>query len=330
MSHPPLKTANLAARVAGIATNTLATGLILILGAVGGQHALRWWSSASALATPDPLPQAIGPAAVERKQATTGAGHDPLRHLLAFGDDPLLASRSELHGDVGDALARLREDCRWLAQRVDRVRRVPGPAERQLLAQVRHAAPIESTPRWRMYQIETPLPLVVTVLDQPSVESAGDAFAPAGDASEVAEISVLESRVVSWGLAFPAVSDDHARSDRWTLFALAADSPRLDATAARRGPPVPPASRRTLSLQAESGAALVGFRGNGPVLDWKMYYDRELSGPRWTPTSVWRREGPTWQRSFTSPRDGRLDVQLSEEADGSLGGLLMSAPPADN
>ncbi|HJN08444.1 MAG: hypothetical protein QGG09_17265 [Pirellulaceae bacterium] len=314
-SQPSKKT--LARRVAGFATNVLASGLILILGAVGGQHALRWWSAGRSTAVSDPLAQVVGPEAVQRKRSPVGAATEPLRHMLAFGDYPLLATRSELRGDTPDVLARLRADCRTMAERISHVDRKPGPAEQQMLTQIRLQEPVESSSRWRMYQIDTPLPMVVTVLDQPTRDLTG----------QDRIVAAMESRVVSWGLAFPAVSDEDLPSDRWTVFTLTAEDPQLGPVAQFRTLPIPPQSRRTMSLQAESGAVMVGFRGTGSIRAWQLFYNRQLAVPTWTPTSDWRHDGPTWQRSFTSLRGGRLDVQLIEETDGSLNGLLMSAPP---
>ena len=316
-----------AVRVAGLATNVLATGLILILGAVGARHALHWWSAARMMGTADPVAEVIGPDAVPRRPVNDrGAkilapiehsADEPLRHLLAFGDGALAATRTELHGDTQAALARLRADCRSIAKQTTRVQRTSGPAERQMLSNMHRREPVEATSRWRMYQIDSPVPMVVTVLDQPVRDAS----------NESPQVAGLESRVVSWGLAFPAVSDQDAPLDRWTLFTLTADPPRLGLLAAHSTLPIPPQSRRTMSLQADSGAAIVGVRGTGSIHTWRKFYDDLLVEPAWTPTSGWRHEGHTWQRSFTNSRGGRLDVQLLEAADGLLTGLLMSAPP---
>jgi hypothetical protein len=307
----------LATRIARIATNILASGLILILGAVGGQHALHWWSIARSTAVTDPLAHVLGPDAVQRRQMPDGHRDNPQRHMLAFGDHPMLAMRSEMRGDSQDVLARLRDECRAIVSGTKRVDREPGPAEQQMLTGVRDQEPVESSSDWRMYQIESPLPMVVTVLDQPA---RGTAVLDQND-------SAVESRVVSWGLAFPAISNEDLSSDRWTLFTLTAENRRLGPNTQLRALPIPPQSRRTMSLQAESGAVMVGFRGRGSVLGWQLFYNQKLAGPTWKPTSNWRHDGPTWQRSFISPRRGRLDVQLIEQEDGSLNGLLMSAPP---
>ncbi len=324
MVHQPQETRRAASRIAGLATNVLASGLILILGVAGGQQALRWWSAVRPTSATDSWSQAmgspvIGPASAERPRPTAGRTPSARRHHLTFGDDALLATRTELHGSVPQVLTQLRDDCRSIAQRIERVRRSPGPAERHLLARIRHQKPVESTKRWRMYQIETPVPMVVTVLDQPAPLAADEV--PRRD------IAPPESRVVSWGLALPAVADVAAASDRWTLFTLTAETPRPGSFALQRVLPVPPQCQRTMSLQSEAGALMVGFRGTGRLLAWRTYYDAQLAGPEWTPTSGWRHDGPIWQRSFVSQRDGRLDVQLIDEADGLLSGLLMSAPP---
>jgi hypothetical protein len=228
-------------------------------------------------------------------------------------------------------LARLRDDCRSIAEQIERVEREPGPAEQQLLARIRLQEPIASSPRWRMYQVVAPVPMVVTVLDQatrePQATRETQSTRVAAGHDRVRNVAATESRVVSWGLAFPAVSNEDTSSDRWTLFTLTAETPRLGSIAKHRALPLPPQSRRTMSLQAESGAVMVGFRGTGSIQAWRMHYDHQLAEPAWTPTSSWRHDGPIWQRSFASPLDGRLDVQLIEEADGMLNGLLMSAPP---
>jgi len=313
----------LASRIAGFATNVLATGLILILGAVGGQHALRWWSAARSLSAArtvsnaDPLLQTLGPEAVERTGSPTGSDGEPQRHVLTFGDYPLLATRTELRGGTQEVLARLRDDCRIMAERTKRVERIPGPAEQRMLERIRGQEPIESTAHWRMYQIESPLPLVVTVFDQPAL--------PRSDST--ANVVAMESRVVSWGLAFPVALDGKSSQDRWTLFTLTGENPQVGSSSQFRTLPIPPHSQRTMSLQAESGATMIGFSGIGSVREWQTFYDAEFAEPGWSPASGWRHDGPSWQRSFTSPREGRLDVQLIEATDGSLNGLLMAAPP---
>ena len=306
-----------AARMAGLATNILAIGLILILGVISARQALRWWSAAATINVWDPQPEVVGPAVVARKPSAAGqAPSRSLQHLLAFGDESLLAARTELRGDLADVLARLRADCRAITEKTERVQRVVGPAEQRMLARIGLQRPVESTSRWRMYQLEGPVPLVVTVLDQPVT----------ADTADRPEVGDLTSRVVSWGLAFPAVSDEDLPQDRWTLFTLTADNPTVGALTGQPVLPQPPQSRRTLSLQAETGATMLGFRGAGSVSVWQTFYNRKLAAPAWTPATGWRQDGPVWQRSFTGPH-GRLDVQLIEEADGSLNGLLMSAPP---
>ena len=190
------KSTSLGRRIAGWASNLLASGVILIAALVFGRQVTQWWRS-------EP-PAANSPDTVAARNLNLD---DMAMSWIEFGDSPLAMRRMVHHGVGESALAELRRICRESISDARPPNRLPGKAEKQLLERIAAQQPVESEPgRWAIYQLEYPVPIVAAVLDEPSAS---------------AKVEEQQRRVISWGLAFPSAVEKQAKAHQWTLFVWA-------------------------------------------------------------------------------------------------------------
>jgi hypothetical protein len=267
---------SLARRVSGWTSNLLATGIVLAAAVGVGRQLTHWWriepdrSSTLHVEPPD-----------SESQATFGGGYS-LRRI-------------EWKGDLESALARLRKECRAIAENGPALSRPVSESEQRFLSRTRARPPLEEqADRWQIHQFEGKLPLLVAV--------------------RLAKSGRDESRVVAWGLAMP--TDEEA----CTLLVYEAGG-----TAEDHGPagevPLPTSLRRTLTLRSQ-GQTSIGLAGDVSPRRASSNLDEHLSSRGWTSTG-WRQTGGAWHNRYRAAA-GSLDVQLSDNGRGGVAGLLTS------
>jgi hypothetical protein len=211
-------------------------------------------------------------------------------------------------GEKPVVLAALRAQCRRDAEQGLAGVRLPGPAEQTLLNEAGGMAPVEEEPgKWKMYQLDGPVPLVVVAAWRE----------PAGPNAEPGR----PSQVACWGLAFPAA----AGAERWTLFTcvpgegapgLEPDGPDL---------PLPASARVRLSLRSAAGEGLVLLEGSGEAAEWLGFFDAHLPEQGWLAGEGWRSAAGVRRRRFEHPEARRvLDVVV--ECGGELRAMLTVVP----
>ncbi|MBN2473595.1 MAG: hypothetical protein JXB62_03225 [Pirellulales bacterium] len=300
--------ARLARRITTVTTNCLLSAIVLVAGLGFGRQVLTWWQVEAA----DEV-GAAGPI-----QPADGLG-DPLRqHILQFGDQAWSLTRQSVAGDKQTAAAVLRRNCRQVVQRVDSPSEQPAEAEILLLAHMARREPCEQEPdRWRLYELDSVIPVVVGTRS-----IAGEA-----SASTIQGQSEDDQRVVAWGMTTPA-------SDAmWTVYTFqpaisAAEQPSLLASL-----PVPDEARRTVSLQVAGGGAFIGFEGPQDAKTLTRFYDQWFRTHNWEGVGPWRRQGSAWQARYCGSGQDRatvVDVHVSTHRrghdDGEYCGLLMITP----
>jgi hypothetical protein len=294
----------LARRISSWTTNCVLSALILVAGLAFGRQVLDWWAT-DQTGTPEPPPQLA---------MTDGLG-DPTRgHRLQFADAPWAMGRETVVGALEDVAKTLQASCRELTVASDPPNDAPGPSEARFLASLVGESPVAEEPgQWQVYQVEAGFPMVAGV----RTASGGSAQ---GDGEQVAQKT---RRVVTWGLAVPAA--DQA----WTLYTFYPANTATGPTADFAEVPLPPDSRKTVSIRAVGGGTMVAFGGPPEPTAWKAFFDRWFQERRWTTVGSWKRSGSTWHLRYARTADRRtemIDVQFGPDGRGRLAGLLMIAP----
>lgn len=277
------------------AGNLLVSGLIVVIGLTFGRQLVQWMTDD---ADPPPAP----PVAL----------NNDFTHDLQFGELPFAFRDTQFVGDQDAAFAKLRESCGEAVRREVLPSHEPRAAEMRLLDSLQRKEPVDRQPgQWAIYQLEGPILMVVATR-----EIAGSA-----DGEHVAAVN---SRVVSWGLGVPDADSN------WLLFTYAVGAGPGDSPAGFPALPVPPGSRRTMSLNSVSGGTLVGFVGAGPASDWRRFYDQWFAERRWAAEIPWRQESAVWQARFVKPGSGRVDVQLVDDGATMTGMLTATRSDIDD
>ena len=293
----PASFQSVAKRCGNFATNVFVTGVIFIVGLAFGREVISWWRSDSS-SNKKPLP-------------TAGIGdHMPVANgelqLLEFGDFPFVLNRQEFVGDVTGVLLQLRTTCRAAVDSSQPLAREFGPAEQRMLDAAQGLIPVEQQAnRWSIYQIDTPLPMVVGVRS----------FDP--------QVAVPDQRVVSWGLAVPDATPAGKPQSEWTLFTYLSDTTAAT-THANLIWPAPPGGQRTLSLRTDRGGSIVGYVGVGTVDRWTMFYDSLFAESPSQPVADWQGDFGYWRRRFSGSSTGTIDVVIRDDGRDKLRSLIIT------
>ncbi len=291
----------LAKRISSWTTRGLLSALILVAGLAFGRQVIHWWRADEAGAMAPPPQVAM----------TEGLG-DPMRaHRLEFGDLPWAVVRQTVVGSRDEAAAALRASCRELTVSGDLPEDVAGPSEQQFLASLAERAPVVEAPgRWQIHELEGGFPMVVgtRIGADPTRPVEGDQVADTGH------------RVVTWGLAIPTPEQS------WSLYTFHPTSSGSGAPADLPEIPLPPDSRKTLSMRVLGGGLMAAFTGPLDEGAWKRHFDRWSRDHHWTPSGSWTRSGAAWHRRYTrSAASGgqTVEVQFGPDGRGRSSGLLM-------
>ena len=287
-----------AKRLAGWTSNLLVSAVVLVVGLAFGRQLTSWWAF-DAQSRPESVLRGrlVGPGPL---------GDDGRLHQLEFGDVPIRLGRRTIAGDTDAVLAALRTECRRAVEQGSPTRREPGPEERKMLEGTAGMVPVEQVPgKWRMYQLDRPLPLV--------------AVTDAGDRTGTAEGEPTAGRVLCWGFAFPAGEG----GAEWTLFTgLPADG--LAASAAGPlGLPMPPGAQRQMLVQGEDGGGVLLFSGPGEAAHWQSSLDAWFRQHGWVADDGWRTVGGAQHRRYADS-DGRCAAEVLMEVQGELRVMLTA------
>lgn len=309
--------ARLAKQISGRTTDLLAIALVLTAGLGFGRQVLEWWHAE---------PESPAPAAGQVLPAIA-PGDDGAPIALEFGDAPFSMSRQTFTGDRDQAIRLLATSCRTATESANATGSVDAErtaAEQPLLDAIAGLRPFEEVQgQWRLYQVESPLLLIIGVRDVAQEKPAGE---PARGNSDEKKSPAESSRVICWGTALQ-------RSEQaWTLYTFqAAPSTVAQGPAPSDGlPPVPlpPGGRRLLALRDQSGGMLVGFAGSGPPAAWTRYYDDWFRTHGWRSAAGWQISGTNWAAGFSPavPAGGRVDIHFSGAGKEDLTGLISVVP----
>ena len=268
---------------------------ILVAGLAFGRQVLQWWAADAPVGAK--APRAIA--------ATEGLGDPARRHLLEFGDQTWSLSRQGATGPRERIVPMLRARCREAIGAASLPDEPPSPVELELLNSLANQTPAEGEPGgWQLYERSEPLPMVV------GIRPAGSAIAPSAP------------RVVIWGLAIPA------GRQQWTLWTFHPSSPSPGFPAALPEVPLPPGSRRLLSVRVPGGGGVVSFHGAGDAQSWKTFYEEWSKRSGWRAVGSWRQNGSMWHlrwvRAGNEPA-ATLDLHFGPDDRGQWTGLLMFA-----
>jgi len=296
----------LARRWRNLATNLLATGVILIGGLTFGRQVIHWWS-ADEPKTVDITKQIIGDADPTR---------NPLNHVLQFGNSQTEMLCESTVGPVEEVLEILRRKTRQVVTKAKPKSDLPGPAVSRWLSRVSEKDLVDSKDgQWQIYQQAHPVPIVVGVRFLQEKHASSSDHKVAG----------LDRRVVCWSLAFPRGSVGDSDAIKWSLFTFV-DGHGTPASE-RFSIPLPSEFTRTVSVGNERESSLVGFRGDQDAEVAIRHFDELAAERKWTERNDWQHTKRNWRCCYTTPDKQTIHVTLSEGDDAILNGLIMIVRP---
>ncbi len=288
-----------AKRIGNFATNLLVTGVILIVGIALAREVSSWWRGDSSSSEVPPIAAVVG---------AHGPAANDASQLLEFGDFPFVLNRQEFVGDVTQVLAQLRTAGRKAIDSAQPLKHEFGPAELRMLDAAKRLAPVEEQANhWWIYQIDTPLPMVV------------------GVRSFDRQVATPERRVVSWGLAVPDATPAGERQSEWTLFTYSSDS-TAETMPERSIRPAPPGGQRTLSLRTDRGGTIVGYAGSGTVESWTRFYNDLFAESPSQLDDDWQVDFGSWRRRFARAGTETVDVVIRLDGGDTLHSLVITSP----
>lgn len=322
---PPAGYARLAQRIAGWTTKGLLTAVILAAAVGFGRQVLVWWGE-------DDRRQA-GPGFAQPFELDDGLGYEAQEHVLQFGDHPWAVRRRVMAGTreevIGALLAASREAVAAAPGAVGAI----GPSEAHFLESIAGRTPVAEEPgKWQLFQLDEGFPMVAGVRLQGSGRG-GDAEVPGGPqptpppdaAPPGAQVAEGGRRVVTWGLAVPAASQG------WTLYTFQPAERTGGTTTELPDVPLPPESKRILSMRVAGGGRMTAFQGPPQPETWMLFYDQWLRKRGWSASLGWSETAGARAARFTKsgdPAAGAIDVRFGPDGRGGLSGLLMVTPAA--
>jgi hypothetical protein len=297
----------LAAQISSWTTRCLLSAIVLLVGLLFGLQVLRWWRE-------DPSQQTVLlPEATRNDSRLT----DPaVTHFFGFGDSTWSLARRSLSGSRLEATRELKALCVELTPTAGLPPGEIGPEERRLLDRIARMPPAaEEQGKWQVYAIDGPYPM-----------AAGTR--PAGGEQTTSarnQVAAEGSRVVTWVVAVPSAETE------WTLYAFHSPAPSNGPLPGLSEIPLPPESARLLSMRAESGGAIVAFKGAAQTNGCKKFYDRWFLARGWSAAGPWRASGGGWHQQYGGPggpRAGSVEIRLGPDGQGGMNGLVFVNPPS--
>jgi hypothetical protein len=298
-SSPPTNDfGGLARRISSWTTNGLFTALVVVAGVGLGRQTIVWWRADAEPPTSPPVGTAWG------------AGFDdPTQPVeLALGDTPYELTRQTVNGDAEAAAEALLALGRRAIGQAEVFDDELVEREQRFLGRLTDQPPaVENTAAgWRLHLAHEGLPLIV-----------GTRRIGKGAAEIDSQASRAPWRVVLWGLALPTGENG------WTVYQfLASQSPKT-VTAGLADVPLPPDSRRVLSIGGTAGDSVIAFEGHATCGEWKRFFAGWFA--RLDPAAVveWSPSGQGWHGQCRG-REGNVVVQLLPGKERNTGLILTT------
>lgn len=324
----PSSLGDLARRVSRRTVDLVAIAIVLAASLSLGRQVIQWWG-----VDPEP-PRLAAP-------MDSLAGEE-LPVTLEFGDHPLRLTRQMFTGERQAGLLILLQASRVLLESAQQdaastFARSSTPAEEQLLARTADLKPIEEVPgRWQIYQVDLPFVLILGVGVRSAAESGSPGTAGSSESPEssqtagatAAATSVAtpapQRYLVSWGIMLP-----HGEN-AWTLYTFEI-KPGDEAGGAGSvaDVPLPPSSRRLLSLADRHGGRFVGVAGDGTPAEWQRFFDGFFQSQGWEAAGGWHVGDGHWSARFQrkgSSNSASVDIQFGNDERGGTSGVVCLTP----
>ena len=299
-----------------MATNLLATGVVLIAGLTLGRYVIRTlWTDSSK--SPGHVSQVVGP--------TSGMGDETLLHTLQFGNSDSVFYCQTISGDYNKVTKALRKRTTAITKTTAPGNHPSTPAEEKWLATTAQLDPVASDgAAWQVFEKDGPVPVTVGIRT-----IHGDSQADADQ-----NVAESKSRVVCWSIALPSLADaakTDAAGDRWALFTFVpghnsgisvSDKP----VNVHPSFPLPAKATRTLSLRAPGGASILGFKGAIHPDQVKRHFDELARERQWQSNHSWQIPSDTHTRLFQSQQQQTIHVTFTRQNNDSIQGLVMFVP----
>jgi hypothetical protein len=311
----------LAKRITGITSNCLFTAIVLVAGLGVGRQIMRWWSADAPRQNAAPL----------NCEFTDGLG-DPARlHILQFGGQAWSMARREFHGSREQAEKQFQRDCREEMRQTAIPAVKNGQEQQTLLASLAKTTAIDAElPHWQLFAVGENRLILVGV--KPSLTKGAESFVvpPSGGDSgrKPAETGTMNqkpaevaaSQVVLWGIALPKGTDE------WTEILFSPSKEECEAIPLLTDIPLPPKSRKMLSIQAVNGGVMVAFSGPGESESWRGHFEKWFTKGGWKPVFPWQNSASAWYSQYrgqSSEKSYSVDVHIFPNGKGEMSGLVI-------
>ena len=233
---------------------------------------------------------------------------DSFFHNVQFGNHAWSLCRSTVAGDKGMATNHLRMTCRnilciAIADTTASPQQILPKNEKQFMDELMDRTPIDQEPgKWRLYEISESLPMIVGLTRMRLPATSNE--------------SRYEYRITIWGIAMPM------QQLQWTLNIFQSNMASGERNSRWNDVPMPPGSRKILSLSEAKGGGIVSLRGSGRAAEWKRFYTDWFTRRGFSSTG-WYSTGDSWYAEFSGLNDDSIHIRFGPDNRGGLSGLLM-------
>ena len=303
--YPPLSKlpdfAALAKRISAWTTNSLLTMMVLAAGIGFGRQVLQWW--AADLSPAQRIPATALPA--------DPLGDSTQSHVVQFGSHPWSLCRQIVTGDKDSALRRLRAVCREVLRATRPGGDLPLLEDGNLLALLAASTPVDQEPgRWQLYARHEAFPVAVGIVQS-----------PANPVTTRSKLGEAAHAVTLWAAAVPT------GPEQWTLWSFQPERTSGVESGVIDTIPLPPETRKTLSLTVAEDGETVAFSGPDRCEKWRHFYDGWFSQNGWRPLPDWQTVGGAWNATYLSPdHRGSVYLRVSPDGRGGCDGFVMTIP----
>jgi hypothetical protein len=215
-------------------------------------------------------------------------------------------TRQVIEGDRKATIDTLIGHCRQAVIATRRPWRESDKAEERLLEKTVGLTPVAEEPGvWQVFVLDERFPMVAAMRRFASGPNDAARGLP---------------RLVCWGMAMPA------GENIWNAYVFQGAHQGDPAATGLPEIPLPPGSRRNLSLRDEHGGALVGFSGSGSAPQWMNHFDDWFIAQGWLNGEGWRTGDGSWSARYhkqVSPTAARVEIHFAEDLRREFTGLIQ-------